>query len=103
MNSSHGLDAERDAFSARQLRAQGVIAAGGSLAEPKTTLEPRAARRIWLFTELILFYVGAPLLIMTAIPFAYAGAVFGHQLFGVPMAMFSFFGIAAAGGVVIND
>ncbi len=44
-----------------------------------------------------------PLLIMTAIPFAYAGAVFGHLIFGVPMAMFSFFGIAAAGGVVIND
>lgn len=44
-----------------------------------------------------------PLLILTAIPFAYAGAVFGHGLFGVPLAMFSFFGIAAAGGVVIND
>ncbi|MEM7766937.1 MAG: efflux RND transporter permease subunit [Pseudomonadota bacterium] len=44
-----------------------------------------------------------PLLIMTAIPFAYAGAVFGHLMFGVPLALFSFFGIAAAGGVVVND
>ncbi len=44
-----------------------------------------------------------PLLLLTALPFAYAGAVFGHLFFGVPMAMFSFFGIAAAGGVVIND
>ncbi|MEL6245317.1 MAG: efflux RND transporter permease subunit [Pseudomonadota bacterium] len=44
-----------------------------------------------------------PALIMTAIPFAYAGAVFGHLGFGEPMAMFSFFGIAAAAGVVIND
>lgn len=44
-----------------------------------------------------------PLLLMTAIPFAYAGAVFGHLLFGVPMAMFSIFGIGAAAGVVIND
>ena len=44
-----------------------------------------------------------PLLLMTAIPFAYAGAVFGHWAFGVPMAMFSLFGIAAAAGVVIND
>lgn len=44
-----------------------------------------------------------PLLLLTALPFAYAGAVFGHFFFGVPMAMFSFFGIAAAGGVVIND
>lgn len=44
-----------------------------------------------------------PFLIMTAIPFAYAGAVFGHLIMGLPMAMFSFFGIAAAAGVVIND
>ena len=44
-----------------------------------------------------------PLLLMTAIPFAFAGAVFGHWIFDVPMAMFSLFGIAAAGGVVIND
>ncbi|WBQ14207.1 efflux RND transporter permease subunit [Hyphomonadaceae bacterium BL14] len=44
-----------------------------------------------------------PLLIMTAIPFAFAGAVFGHLFFGMPIAMFSFFGIGAAAGVVIND
>ncbi len=46
---------------------------------------------------------GQPLLIMSAIPFGFAGAVFGHALLGVPMAMFSIFGIAAAAGVVIND
>ena len=44
-----------------------------------------------------------PLLIMTAIPFAFAGAVFGHLLLGVPIALFSFFGIGAAAGIVIND
>jgi multidrug efflux pump subunit AcrB len=44
-----------------------------------------------------------PLLIMTAIPFGFMGAVYGHLLFGVPMAMFSYFGIGAAAGVVIND
>ncbi|MDJ0919654.1 MAG: efflux RND transporter permease subunit [Henriciella sp.] len=44
-----------------------------------------------------------PLLLMTALPFAYAGAVFGHLAFNEPMAMFSLFGIAAAAGVVIND
>ena len=44
-----------------------------------------------------------PLLIMTAIPFGFAGAAFGHMLFGIPMAMFSLFGIGAAAGVVIND
>ncbi|WP_022697573.1 efflux RND transporter permease subunit [Euryhalocaulis caribicus] len=44
-----------------------------------------------------------PLLIMTAIPFATAGAYFGHVLFGMPLALFSFFGIGAAAGVVVND
>lgn len=44
-----------------------------------------------------------PLLIMSAIPFGFAGAVFGHYMMGVSMAMFSIFGIAAAAGVVIND
>ncbi|WP_300527288.1 efflux RND transporter permease subunit [Maricaulis sp.] len=44
-----------------------------------------------------------PLLIMVAIPFAFAGAVFGHALFGMPIALFSYFGVGAAAGVVIND
>ncbi|TDG14745.1 efflux RND transporter permease subunit [Seongchinamella unica] len=44
-----------------------------------------------------------PLLVMTAIPFGFMGAIFGHMLFGVPMAMFSWFGIGAAAGVVVND
>ncbi|MGB3624940.1 MAG: efflux RND transporter permease subunit [Henriciella sp.] len=44
-----------------------------------------------------------PVLLMMAIPFGFAGAVFGHAAFGVPMAMFSMFGIGAAAGVVIND
>jgi multidrug efflux pump subunit AcrB len=44
-----------------------------------------------------------PLVIMTAIPFAFMGAVYGHLLFGVSLAMFSYFGIGAAAGVVVND
>lgn len=44
-----------------------------------------------------------PFLLMMAIPFSFAGAVFGHVFFGVPFAMFSLFGVAAAAGVVIND
>ncbi|MEM9055774.1 MAG: efflux RND transporter permease subunit, partial [Pseudomonadota bacterium] len=44
-----------------------------------------------------------PLLLMTAIPFAFTGAVLGHWITGTPMAMFSLFGVAAAAGVVIND
>lgn len=44
-----------------------------------------------------------PLLIMAAIPFAFMGAVFGHAMWGMEFALLSFFGIAAAGGVVVND
>jgi Cu/Ag efflux pump CusA len=44
-----------------------------------------------------------PLLIMTAIPFGFMGAVFGHLIFNTPMALFSYFGIGAAAGVVVND
>lgn len=44
-----------------------------------------------------------PILIMTAIPFGFMGAAFGHFLFGLDFALFSFFGVGAAAGVVIND
>ena len=44
-----------------------------------------------------------PILIMIAIPFAYVGAVFGHLVMNETMAIFSYFGIAAAAGVVVND
>jgi multidrug efflux pump subunit AcrB len=44
-----------------------------------------------------------PLLIMAAIPFGFMGAAFGHFLWGMDFALFSFFGVAAAAGVVVND
>lgn len=44
-----------------------------------------------------------PVLVMTAIPFGFMGAAFGHFIFNIEFAMFSFFGIGAASGVVIND
>lgn len=44
-----------------------------------------------------------PLIVMTAIPFGFMGAVYGHLGFGLTMALFSYFGIGAAAGVVVND
>ena len=44
-----------------------------------------------------------PLLVMAVIPFGYVGAVIGHMMFGLPWSMFSFFGIVATAGVVVND
>ncbi len=44
-----------------------------------------------------------PILIMTAIPFGFMGAAYGHFIFGMDFALFSFFGVGAAAGVVVND
>jgi len=44
-----------------------------------------------------------PLLVMTAIPFGFMGAIVGHLLFDMSMTLYSYFGIAAAAGVVVND
>lgn len=44
-----------------------------------------------------------PLVILMALPFATGGAIIGHLLFGVSFSLFSYFGVIAACGVVIND
>jgi len=44
-----------------------------------------------------------PILILIAMPYAFVGAIFGHSVMGLTMAIFSYFGIAAAAGVVVND
>ncbi|MDX2234984.1 MAG: efflux RND transporter permease subunit [Hyphomonadaceae bacterium] len=44
-----------------------------------------------------------PALIMSAIPFAFMGSTFGHLLFGTAFALFSYLGMIAAAGVVVND
>ena len=43
------------------------FAAGGSLEWPEGTAEPRLARRLWLISELGVFYIGVPLLLSWAI------------------------------------
>ena len=44
-----------------------------------------------------------PFIILAAIPFGCAGAVFGHALMGMPLTLFSMFGLVALAGVVVND
>jgi HAE1 family hydrophobic/amphiphilic exporter-1 len=44
-----------------------------------------------------------PFIILGAIPFGCAGAVFGHALMGMPLTLFSMFGLVALAGVVVND
>lgn len=44
-----------------------------------------------------------PLIIMSVIPFGFAGALLGHGLMGVNVSILSMFGMMAMTGVVIND
>ncbi|MHC4994564.1 MAG: efflux RND transporter permease subunit, partial [Planctomycetota bacterium] len=44
-----------------------------------------------------------PLIVMSAIPFGFVGAVGGHLLMGLEMSFVSFFGCVALAGVVVND
>lgn len=44
-----------------------------------------------------------PLLILAIIPFGAIGAVAGHAIMGLPLTLFSMFGLVALTGVVVND
>ena len=44
-----------------------------------------------------------PLMILCAIPFSIVGALLGHLMFGISFALFSWLGMIAAIGVVVND
>ena len=44
-----------------------------------------------------------PLLVATAIPFGFVGAVLGHMLLGETISIISFLGLVALAGVVVND
>jgi multidrug efflux pump subunit AcrB len=44
-----------------------------------------------------------PAMILCVIPFAMVGALVGHLLFGISFALFSWLGVIAAIGVVVND
>ena len=85
-----------------------VLRGGSQEAEAEFFSEIQALYTVALFVMYALIAVAfksysLPLLIMTAIPFGFMGAVFGHLLFDMPMALFSYFGIGAAAGVVVND
>ncbi len=44
-----------------------------------------------------------PLIILCTIPFGLSGAILGHAAMGLPLTMFSLFGLVALTGVVVND
>ncbi|MCA9118758.1 MAG: efflux RND transporter permease subunit [Planctomycetaceae bacterium] len=44
-----------------------------------------------------------PLVVLAIIPFGLVGALWGHAALGLPLTMFSLFGLVALAGVVVND
>ncbi len=44
-----------------------------------------------------------PVIVLAIIPFGLVGALWGHALLGLPLTMFSLFGLVALAGVVVND
>jgi multidrug efflux pump subunit AcrB len=44
-----------------------------------------------------------PAMILCVIPFAIVGAILGHMFVGIPIGLFSWLGVVAAVGVVVND
>ncbi len=85
-----------------------VLKGGTQEAEAEFFSEIGALYTVALFVIYALIAVAfksysLPLLIMTAIPYGFMGAIFGHLIFNMPLALFSYFGIGAAAGVVVND
>jgi multidrug efflux pump subunit AcrB len=85
-----------------------IGAAGNAEAEELFMAEIQALYLVALFVMYALIAVAfhsyfLPLLIMTAIPFGFMGAIYGHLMWGAALTMFSYFGIGAATGVVVND
>jgi multidrug efflux pump subunit AcrB len=44
-----------------------------------------------------------PWIVLAIVPFGMVGAVFGHALMGLPLTLFSMFGMVTLAGVVVND
>jgi multidrug efflux pump subunit AcrB len=58
---------------------------------------------VYLLLAIPLKSYAQPLIIMSVIPFSFTGAIWGHAIFGLDLSLFSFFGLIAAAGVVVND
>lgn len=55
---------------------------------------------------LLVFEFGSylqPFIILMIIPFSIIGAIFGHAFMGLPLTLFSMFGMVTLAGVVVND
>ena len=103
-------DLNENFFPAWEERYPGIVrgAVGQAEGEQRFIKEVMGLYLIAIFAMYTLLAVAfrsywQPMLIMVAMPYAFVGAIVGHAVLGMTMAIFSYFGIAAAAGVVVND
>ena len=85
------------------------VSFGGEL-EEMGEIQSGLLRALLLATVLIYVLMAVPLksysqpfIILAIIPFGFVGAAIGHLIMGLPLSLFSFFGMLALTGVVVND
>ena len=80
--------------------------------EQAQTVESMVSLFVGFFGALLCMYVLLtlefrsyiqPLIILAIIPFGWLGAILGHAILGLQLTLFSFFGLIALTGVVVND
>ncbi len=82
---------------------------GGQGKEFKKSIS--SLKRDFLIASLLIYVILAglfksyvqPLIVMTAIPFGFIGAVGGHYVMGYPLTILSMIGLVALTGIVVND
>ncbi len=81
----------------------------GTIAEEEQT--NKQMKWNWVFVIIVLYALLAipfrgllqPVFVLAAIPFGLIGALLGHVIMGIPLTHFSWFGMMALAGVVVND
>ncbi len=58
---------------------------------------------IYLILALVFSSWTRPLIVMAVIPFGLTGTIWGHDMWGVPMSMFTIVGLLGMTGIIIND
>ncbi len=85
------------------------VSSGGELAE-MGEISGGLSRALMLSAVLIYVLMAVPLksyiqpfIILAIVPFGFVGAAIGHLIMGLSLSLFSFFGMLALTGVVVND
>ncbi len=68
-----------------------------------TIVIPVALALMFFVVALTFRSIGQTVVLFFLLPFGFVGVVFGHWLMGIPISLFSFLGIIALVGIIVND